>query len=246
MLSWLFPGICELCGEASEASLCPACLAKLPRVPRPICLYCGAPLRQAAEEPFSCPECKGKPRHFDFARPALEGNEMTLPLVRRLKYHRANHLAPALAPLLAELWEQTPALRAQADWALVPVPVPPARLFARGYNQAEELARALGRLRGLPVVNALCRRGRGQESQTHFSAQQRQQNAFAAYRAQSPFARGRQSLPPHVLLVDDVFTTGATARACARALRSLPGVETVGVLTLLRISLGGGEEKASV
>ncbi len=240
MLHWLYPGICELCGEASELSLCPACLEKLPRVPRPICLYCGAPLRESPQEPFSCPECKSKPRCFDFARSALLGNEQTLPLVRKLKYRRAIDLAPALAPLLTELWEQTPALRAHEDWVLVPVPVPLARLFARGYNQAEELARALGKLRGLAVIKALCRRGSGQQSQTQLSAQRRQQNAFAAYHAARPWDGGRKVLPPHVLLVDDVFTTGSTARACARVLKALPGVEQVGVLTLLRICLDVG------
>ncbi len=241
MLSWLYPGICELCGEAAELSLCPGCLAKLPRPPRPICLYCGATLQAAADDPYHCPECRGRPRSFDFSRQALVGDERTLPLIRRLKYRRGIDLAPALAPLLAGLWEQTPALRAHADWALVPVPVPPARLFARGYNQAAELARALGKLRGLRVVEALCRLGSGQESQTHLSAQQRQENAFAAYRAARAYARGRKSLPPHVLLVDDVYTTGATARACARALKSLPGVAEVGVLSVLRIGHEAGE-----
>ncbi len=235
MLSWLYPGICELCGERSELSLCPECMEKLPRLPRPLCLYCGAPVNTAPEDPMRCPECEGKPRSFSFARSALSRTPETMQLIHELKYHRANHLAPALAPLLAEMWEQHPPLRAQADWVLVPVPSAPQHLFSRGYNQAEELARALGRLKGLRVLHALRRRGGSRASQTKLTAAQRQANAFESYSALPTYAKGSRALPPHLLLIDDVFTTGATARACARALKALPGVETVGVLTVLRI-----------
>ncbi len=235
MLSWLYPGICELCGQRSEASLCPECLAALPRLPRPICLYCGAPLSAAVVDAMHCPECTNLPRSFSFARPALVQTQETMQLIHKLKYHHANHLAPALAPLLAELWEQNPPLRAHADWVLVPVPAAPQHLFARGYNQAEELAHALGKIKGLRVLPALRRKRGIHSSQTHLSAAERLENAFASYAPLPAFACGRRTLPPHLLLVDDVFTTGSTARACARALRTLPGVEEVGVITLLHI-----------
>ncbi len=235
MLSWLYPGVCELCGERAETSLCPTCLAGLPRLPRPMCLYCGAPLAEVPEDPMRCPACCDKPRSFHFARSALMLTEQTLRLIHQLKYHGATHLAPALAPLLAELTELHPALRAHADWALVPVPTAAGRLFARGYNQAEELAHALARLTGFRVISALHRKSLSVPSQTRLSARQRQKYAFEAYGARAVFARGRCKLPPHLLLVDDVFTTGATARACARALRKLPGVKEVGVITLLRV-----------
>ncbi len=235
MLSWLYPGICELCGERSETSLCPACLARLPRVPRPICLYCGAPQNEVPADPMHCPECSGKLRSFDFARPALMRTQETMQLIHRLKYGHANDLAVALAPVLHELWEQNACLRAHDDWVLVPVPSAPQHLFSRGYNQAEELACALARLRGLRVLNALRRREGTRSSQTQLSAAQRLANAMASFSALPACAQGKRKLPPHLLLVDDVFTTGATARACARALRNCPGVEVVGVLTLLHI-----------
>ncbi len=235
MLSWLYPGVCELCGERAATSLCPDCLARLPRVPRPICLYCGAALSFPTETPQTCPDCEDKPRSFHFARSALQLTEETMELVHKLKYQHASHLAPALAPLLAELWESTPALRAHEDWALVPIPTTTARLFSRGYNQAEELACALGKRLGLRVLSALRRTGGTLSSQTRLSARQRQIRAFESFSALPVYARGRRALPPHLLVVDDVQTTGSTVRACARALRELPGVEEVGVITLLRI-----------
>ncbi len=235
MLSWLYPGVCELCGQRSDTSLCPACLAGLPRLPRPICLYCGAPLAEAVHDATRCPECSGKPRSFSFARSALAETGETMQLIHKLKYRHANHLAPALAPALAELWEHTPQLREHDDWVLVAVPATTRQLFIRGYNQAEELAHALGRLRGLRVLPALRRKSGGLSSQTQLTAEERQANALASYSARPACTKRGRSLPPHLLLVDDVFTTGATARACAHALRGLPGVEAVGVITLLRI-----------
>ncbi len=235
MLSWLYPGICELCGQRSKNTLCPDCLATLPRLPRPICLYCGSPVNGAQTDPQHCPECENKPRSFSFARPALVQTAVTMQLIHKLKYHHANHLATALAPVLAEQWELNPALRAHNDWALVPVPAAPRHLFTRGYNQAEELAHALSKLKRLRVINALQRRESTRSSQTKLSASQRQANAFESYSARLIYTRGLRRLPPHLLVVDDVFTTGSTARACAHALHQLPGVEEVGVLTVLRI-----------
>lgn len=236
MLSWLYPNTCELCGELSDTTLCPACRASLDRVPRPICLHCGAPTRGLAATPLSCSACESLPSSgFDFARSALVRSEPDMALIYALKYHRANHLARALAPLLDELWETTPELRAHDDWVLVPVPAARKRLFTRGYNQAEELARELGRLRGLSVWQPLRRMPIGYTSQTRLSARARMANARRAYALRSGRAAGYgRSRSPHILLVDDVYTTGATVSACAACLRQLSGVERIGVLTLLR------------
>lgn len=230
MLDWLYPNTCEFCGELSDSTICPACLAGLERVPRPICLYCGAPTYGLAEHGDSCRACRPFPRDYDVARAALLRTPQAMDLVHSFKYARASHLCVALAPLLADVWEQTPELREHGDWVLVPVPVERGRLMRRGYNQAEELARALGKLRRRPVLPLLQRVGTEYASQTRLSARERQHNARQAYRLIS----GITEAPPHLLLVDDVYTTGATARACAAALRRLSGVQKIGVLTLLR------------
>ena len=88
---------------------------------------------------------------------------------------------------------------------------------------------------GLPVCCALKRIPTGTESQTRLSAGERRRNAMRAYTAQPTYASGRRKLPGvDVVLVDDVYTTGSTAHACAKQLRKLSGVKRVGVLTLLR------------
>lgn len=230
MLDWLYPNTCEFCGELSAATICPACLGIPERVPGPICLYCGAPTHGLAESADRCSACKTFPREYDFARAALIRTPENRELVHKFKYNRANHLCVALAPLLADLWDRNPLLQEHSDWVLVPVPVERKRLLRRGYNQAEELARALAKLKGLCVQQLLQRVETHSASQTRLSARERQQNARRAYH----LLPGRKPESAHLLLVDDVYTTGATARACAALLKKLPGVRKIGVLTLMR------------
>lgn len=236
MLHWLYPRYCELCFAPCEQDLCDACLRKLSRVPLPICLYCGASVAGDQGDPYRCRECQARPRSFDFARSALLSDATSLRLVYRLKYHHANYLAPALSTLLCELWDDTPAFADYAQASIVPVPAERGRLFRRGFNQAEELARALGKLRHLPVISPLVRLQTGVDSQTLLNAAERRRNAQRAYSLSESWLRGRKSAPSHLVLIDDVFTTGSTVRACAHALKKLPGVRHVAVLTLVRAS----------
>lgn len=232
MLRWLYPDTCELCGELSQSTLCPSCRDSLPPVPRPICLYCGSPTGGEQTDPYYCRACKNLPRNFDFARSALCRTETTMELIYSFKYHKKNHLGHAFAPLLAKLWLNTPALQEHRDWVLVPVPITHQRLSERGYNQAEELALPLARQMDLPILHPLQRIPTEHSSQTLLSAQARLKNAAKAYKLLPAYQQ--RTLPPHLLIVDDVYTTGATVRACAKILKSCPGVQTVGVITLIR------------
>ncbi|MBR5888013.1 MAG: ComF family protein [Akkermansia sp.] len=235
MLSWIYPTTCELCHESAELSLCPDCLAGLERVPRPICLYCGAPLKITPATTAGCPFCERQPRPFTLARSALLGNEQNMQLIYKLKYHQAIYLAAALAPLLAEVWHHTPGLNQDfAGACLVPVPTSSEHEQKRGYNQAAELATALGNILGLPIAHVLQRCDTEHGSQTRLSATQRRLNAYRAFQVRPAYSENRRSLPPHIVLVDDVFTTGSTARACCHALLQIPGVQRVAVMTLVR------------
>ncbi len=234
MLDWIFPRICSLCGEPSgtEYSLCPACMDALPRLEAPLCLHCGAPLPGSSAQAEMCAECAGTERSFDFARSALSRSEEARRLIIDLKYHGRNHLVPAFAGLMADTLQTDPLLRTTA-WTLVPIPMTSGRLHRRGYNQSVLLAHALGERRGFGTVEPLVHL-RDTVSQTALLKHERARHANTVYRLSQAYASGRKTVPSDLLLIDDVFTTGATARACARQLRRLPHVRSVAVLTLMR------------
>ncbi len=157
-------------------------------------------------------------------------------LIYRLKFCREIYMARACAPLLAELWGSHRVLSDVDDWVLVPVPVSSSRLMERRYNQARELALALSQLRGnLPVSEMLIRLGSSVKSQATLSAGQRMVHAKSVFRVHRDYESGRKMAPPHILLVDDLYTTGSTARICASLLKKLPGVKKVGVITLIHV-----------
>jgi ComF family protein len=143
--------------------------------------------------------------------------------VHGLKYHRRRIVADALGDLLAERYPFA------EGTLLVPVPLHPSKLRDRGFNQALLLARVLGRRRGLRVAPRALRRVRATRTQPGLTAPERRRNLRSA------FAVGTATdlTGSHVVLVDDVLTTGATADACARVL-SAAGAARVDVYTVGR------------
>jgi len=243
MLHWIYPHVCEQCGESTECSpqrhsLCESCLASLERIPSPICQYCGSSIDSLGEIQPHCPRCKMLSRGFNFARHAMQYNEDSIRLVEELKFRHKSHLAQALAPLLSELWDRHPQLRAQKDWTLIPVPISRSRLQTRHYNQSEELARALQKLRPELQIGAqiLKRREHQLHAQSLLNAHQRHKHARLIFALNEHAKRDWARLSPNLLLIDDIYTTGATATACARALRQIPHIKCIGSLNLLRMS----------
>ncbi|HYO13013.1 MAG TPA: ComF family protein [Thermoanaerobaculia bacterium] len=229
----LLPAPCLECGEPLPArgtalGLCAVCRGRLKRLPEAACEICARPLPLHAPPPgFLCALCRESPPGFDRLL-ALWSYEPPLDkVVQALKFNRLDYLGSHLAQALADELEDD---LAGFD-GIVPVPLHWRRRLARGYNQAEWIARPLARSLGLPLIPALTRR-RATPPQTRLGRQDRLANLRRAFRARHPERlRGRD-----LLLVDDVATTGATLDAAATALKKA-GAATVTALVAGRTPL---------
>jgi ComF family protein len=200
--------------------------AQLPFITRPWCVACGLPFHTPEPDDALCPACVIEPPQFASARAALIYDGPVRKLVLDIKHAArrdgltlyANWMAAAAAEPLG-----------RAD-LVVAVPMHWSKLASRGFNQATWLAAAVARRAGLPLRHDLLVRGKRRRSQEGLSRAQRPTNAAGAYQAKSgPALAGKA-----VLLVDDVLTTGATANACARALKKA-GAARIDVVTLARV-----------
>lgn len=232
---WIYPRTCELCGEGPlEAHfVCPTCMQSLLRMPRPLCAVCGGVVSGSVATEGSCEECRKDVRLFDFARSALIHHGDVRELILTFKYKRGLYLGGTFAELMLPMMEDYADRLKGVSWTLVPVPVSRKKLMGRGFNQAEELARALSKRWGFPVVDALERRG-DQISQTALDRKGRMKHVRELYHVKESCRRKNLLEGKDVLLIDDLLTTGSTANACAAILKRELHATSAGVLTLAR------------
>lgn len=231
LLDLVLPPLCLKCREpvAEPQSVCAACWNTLRFLGPPHCAQCGLPFPHALGEGIKCAACIARPPPFLHARAALAYDDASRDLI--LSFKHADRLEAV--PLFAR-WIVAAGRDALADAGmLVPVPLHWLRLAKRRYNQAAVLAHAIGKLTSIPVETGALTRTRRTPSQGEMpSARARAKNvvrAFAVAEKHKPRLAGR-----HVVLVDDVLTTGATLSACAKAL-SRAGAGSVSVITLARV-----------
>lgn len=226
-LDLLFPPVCVACNRAGQ-SFCDHCAQAVQPVPRPLCDRCGRPL--GAES--ACRFCWDDGENpLTLVRAAALFDHPLRPAIHHLKYEGRTELAPLLSRYLVAAFQD-------ADWqdlprpvdGVVPVPLHAERLAERGYNQSALLAQDFGRLTRLPVYPEWLTRQRHTRPQVGLNAQERRQNVDDAFHAAAAVA-GRT-----ILLIDDVYTTGATLWACAAAL-NLAGARTICALTLAQPGL---------
>ena len=222
LLDLLFPPRCVSC-KATYNWLCQKCLSQIAFITPPVCEYCGTPVAPAAP---ACKQCQNNSlQYIDGIRSAsyFEDNPIR-PAIHFLKYRNHKAVAFILATILAEAYR-----RYQLTVnVIVPVPLHPARLRERGYNQSELLAKAMGYMLNISVNSGALQRTRSTKSQMTLNIMARHQNVAEAF-ACGNFAGSGQT----VLLIDDVCTTGSTLDACADALKK-SGVATVWGLTLAK------------
>jgi ComF family protein len=229
-----WPGLCAVCHGWCRGALCSPCLDRFAG-PRLRCGRCGLGL--AAPAP-ACGECLADPPPFENGVCALDYAFPWDRLILAFKFNQRAELAAPLAGLLAEAADAAIAAGAvQRPDLLLPVPLTPARLRQRGYNQAWELARRCGRALGIETRVDALQRHDDTASQATLGRAERLRNLRSAFDA--PAAARPALAGLRVALIDDVMTTGATARAAAAALRA-GGAATVDLWVLARTPAPGG------
>ena len=231
VLHFIFPEVCQLCAAqratATEGYVCAECWRGVRFIRPPFCERCGLPFMGDLTTEFDCTNCSEMSLHFTYARSAVAAKSVTLEVIHRFKYQQARWFEPFLADLLIR--EAKPVLE-KSKWDFIaPVPLHSVKFRERGFNQAESLARHLSAATKIPLHTALLRRTESTRTQTLLTRNERAANVHRAFTATS----GLRLHGERIVLIDDVFTTGATTNACARALKRA-GADEVCVWTVAR------------
>ena len=236
LLDAFFPPRCGGCSRFSKAMFCEFCRPRLRRLGYPRCRICGMAFDPNTLPAPECADCRANRYHaapaFAAARSLYYFEGPLRDAVHRFKYAECTSLAAGLGGEIADLVRTDLVFSAMEFAAVVPVPLHPIRRWRRGFNQSELLAEAFARRTGVPMV-PLLGRPRLTPTQVGLSKVERAANVRGIFEADSARlersgARGRP-----VLVIDDVFTTGATLAECARTLRKA-GTGPVYAVTVAR------------
>jgi competence protein ComFC len=214
----LYPEFCLGCNQMVRGGLCNECLGGLARLGPPNCTRCGRPTVSVVSR---CRDCRSRRLEFDLARQAVEFGPLVRVAIHRFKYLGVRSLGTALASLVVELANRSQHPADLITW----IPAAQDRLRDTGLDHGRLLAQAVAGQLGIPAKATLIR-VRQTEPQMRLPPAARRKNLVGAFMAGAPS-------PPQVMLVDDVFTTGATASEAGRALRAA-GAERVTVLCAAR------------
>ena len=224
----LYPRRCPVCSKVLPFStrICPSCQDSLPWIRGPVCFRCGKPVTSEEQELFY--DFRQFPKSFYYGMSILLYNEETQPILVAFKYHNRR--------MLSEFFAEQIYLRHRLEIAdlqpdlIVPVPIHKNKRRKRGYNQAGLLARDLSALTGIPSLNQLLVRSVDTIPQKQLTPQARLNNLEGVFHVNPAYLDKIKGIRT-VLLIDDIYTTGATMEICSRALLSA-GVGRVCICTV--------------
>ncbi|MEK7265329.1 MAG: ComF family protein [Pseudomonadota bacterium] len=234
LLDAITPPLCPVTNERVSAPgvISARAWSKLRFIDDPVCARCGAPFSHEVGDSAECAGCIAEPPDFDSARAAVIYDDESHGLIVSFKHADRTDLTPLLAQWLA----RAGAGLFRPGVLLVPAPLHRTRLFSRRYNQAALLALAAAKLTGAKAEPRALMRTRPTPSQKNLSPEARRRNVAGAFGVRADKAALISGA--HVILIDDVLTTGATLSACARALKKA-GAARVDALVLARVVRGG-------
>lgn len=216
----LYPQVCPLCGvviDIRNNGTCDECRGRISYVQSPVCLKCGKEIFD--EEIELCEDCSKYMRTYDKGFPAMNYIEPVTDCVAKFKYNNRRELADFFASEIIRCHGKR--IAELSPEVLIPVPVHKKKLKKRGYNQAELLARSLGRRLDIPVDADIIKRNLNTMPQKKLDNVEREKNLKKAFISDCEIVQYKK-----VMLVDDIYTTGATIESCTSLLKQ-KGVEKV-------------------
>jgi len=229
IVDFALPPRCPGCGTITDAPhrFCLGCWQSLRFLGEPCCSRCGYPFEYDGGEGVECGGCLADPPHYDRLRAAVAYGEVARKVALKLKYSGR----PGVAETLGHFMQRHLAGE-DAQAILVPVPLHRWRIWKRGYNQSALIAEALGRRTGIAVELGLIRRVKATPP---LKGMGRRERALAVRGAFRTTEAGKEKVRERtVILVDDVYTSGATANACARLLKR-SGAAAVNIICWARV-----------
>ena len=233
IVDFIFPCTCSICGSLfdskEETGVCPHCLLQIKYIEHPFCSLCGKPFYSDVVTDHLCGDCLTGKRYFSKARAVGYYNGVLRKATHLLKYKFKNHLALSLGNIMIQRLQYL--LSGMTYHLIIPVPLHPARLRGRGFNQALLLARSVSKTYKIPIDPYTLIRNRWTEPQVGLCERERGNNVRGAFSILKKVSiAGRD-----ILLVDDVYTSGNTVEECSNTLIKA-GANRVDVLTLARVA----------
>ena len=217
LLDWIYPPRCIACNimlpilhNVPKQHICNECQPLFEQIVDPFCPKCGYP-----ENP--CSSCYGKSHYFDSHRAAYVYEETMREIILKVKFQSRRQAAQGLGVLFAEVASKWEINVSGSSTYIVPIPLHPSKKRARGFNQATVIARPLAKALNIPLCENMLKRIKNTTAQSLLSPHARAENLEGAFLYNSK----KFKMPPEcVVLIDDIYTSGATMDACAKILKS--------------------------